>query len=298
MTKGSVLGIFRERSHSPRREFDDEAILKETAIRLSRYLGMDVPLLYPTEFLETGLDIKPKLIFFMCEEESCLEKLKVISRSMDCLLVNSVQAVENTFRIKMVEILSGQEFFPASRIININEFGNGRILKGVWLKRGDFHAIEDGDVVYAHDSRDVQAKLNSFAKRGIEQVLVQEHIPGDIVKFYSVTDPDRERVYWFKWFYHKNQKLCRYDFSKEELYAKCQLAGRLLGLEIFGGDAIVRADGRIFVIDVNAWPSFALFRNEASRAISALIVEKMVSKGCQISMNVKENLTGACSLNP
>lgn len=298
MTKKSVLGVFRERSHSPRREFDDEAILKETAKRLSERLGAEIPLLHPEEFLQTGLDIKPELIFFMCEEEACLEKLKLLNQSMGCLLVNSVQAVENTFRARMLEILSGQDFFPESKIVNVDGSVPDCAKDGVWLKRGDFHAIEDGDVVYARNGGDVGKKLKRFAKRGIGQVLIQEHIPGDIVKFYSVTDFSKDSLYWFKWFYHKDQDLHRYDFSDRELYAKCQLAGSLLGLEIFGGDAIVRPDGKVFVIDVNAWPSFALFRNKASEAISALIVEKMVSENCQISMSTAEHSAGACSLNP
>lgn len=295
MTKRTVLGVFRERSHSPRREFDDEAILKETAKRLSIRLGTQIPLLHPKEFLETGLDVKPQLIFFMCEEEPCLEKLKSLATSMNCLLVNSVQGVENTFRLKMLDIFSNQDFFPVSKVVGSQDILSDFPSEGAWLKRGDFHAIEDGDVIFARDAAAAQELLQGFWKRGIDKVVVQEHIPGDIIKFYSVTDFDNERQYWFKWFYHKDQDLREYHFSHQELFSKCQLAGQLLGLEIFGGDAIVTPEGRVFVIDVNAWPSFALFRLEASEAISSLLFDKMLTKNCKTSMSPEVQATGTCS---
>jgi predicted ATP-grasp superfamily ATP-dependent carboligase len=48
-----------------------------------------------------------------------------------------------------------------------------------------------------------------------------------------------------------------------------------LDLEVFGGDAVVTSDGSIYLIDINAWPSFALFRKEASEAIARHILSKI-----------------------
>ena len=36
-------------------------------------------------------------------------------------------------------------------------------------------------------------------------------------------------------------------------------------LEVYGGDAIATADGELVLLDLNAWPSFALYRDEAAR---------------------------------
>ena len=47
------------------------------------------------------------------------------------------------------------------------------------------------------------------------------------------------------------------------------------GLDVWGGDAIVTPDGEIFVIDVNAWPSFALFRDEAADHIAAHLAARL-----------------------
>jgi D-alanine-D-alanine ligase-like ATP-grasp enzyme len=49
-----------------------------------------------------------------------------------------------------------------------------------------------------------------------------------------------------------------------------QAAGAL-GLEIYGGDCIATASGELVLIDLNAWPSFALFREEAASAIAAYL---------------------------
>ena len=80
---------------------------------------------------------------------------------------------------------------------------------------------------------------------------------------------------WFRWFYHKDQKLKRHPFSEGELRDAFFGAARALRLEIFGGDAVVTSDGSIYIIDINAWPSFALFRREASAAIARHILTKI-----------------------
>ncbi len=298
MTKKTILGIFRERSHSPQREFDDEAILKETAKGLCSRLGLEIPLLHPEEFLETGLDVKPDLIFFMCEEEPCLNKLRHIQETMGCTLVNTVRAVENTFRQRMLEILSREDFFPESQIVCTMDAVLEDIYGEVWIKRGDFHAIEEDDVVFARDKDHVRTALERFSGRGIKNVVIQKHVPGDIIKFYSVTGLEDDREYWFKWFYHKDQDLNGYEFSKDELLNKCLRAGRLMELEIYGGDAIVRPDGRIYVIDVNAWPSFALFRKEAAEAICSLIEDRLFARGSAFSQERASQEAGVFSPTP
>ena len=52
-------------------------------------------------------------------------------------------------------------------------------------------------------------------------------------------------------------------------------AASALGLDIWGGDAIVTPAGEIFLIDVNAWPSFALYREEAADRIAAHLAARL-----------------------
>jgi len=41
---------------------------------------------------------------------------------------------------------------------------------------------------------------------------------------------------------------------------------------VYGGDAIVQADGSFYIIDFNDWPSFSPCVNAAAEAISQLIL--------------------------
>jgi D-alanine-D-alanine ligase-like ATP-grasp enzyme len=51
-------------------------------------------------------------------------------------------------------------------------------------------------------------------------------------------------------------------------------AAAALGLEIFGGDAIIQADGEPVIVDINAWPSYAQCRDRAAQAIAELLTER------------------------
>ncbi len=276
MKKISIFGIFRERSHSPRREFDDEAILRETAKRLDESPELEVHLFHPEEFLDRSFNDNPALIFFMCEEAPYLNKLSQISYDNGCVLVNTVESVENTFRKNMVTLLSDLPFFPRSTLIPTSRPISRGEHGECWLKRGDYHATCDEDVVFVDNDRDLVTGLSRFSARDIDTVLIQEHIPGDIIKFYCIRDCQTKHTWWFKWFYHKDQDLREFGFSESELMDNCIMAGDSMGLDIYGGDAIVTKDGDIFVIDINAWPSFALFRKEAAKFISQLLRTKLI----------------------
>jgi hypothetical protein len=56
-----------------------------------------------------------------------------------------------------------------------------------------------------------------------------------------------------------------------------QRAAAALGLEIYGGDAIATKGGTLVLIDLNAWPSFALYRDEASAEIAAYLKQRFTS---------------------
>jgi hypothetical protein len=111
--------------------------------------------------------------------------------------------------------------------------------------------------------------------------VVQEPIAGDLIKFYGVGDPRRQpgAPPWFRWFYHRDQRVAGYPFAEERLAALAQRAAAALGLEIYGGDAMVGRDGGPVLIDLNAWPSFALYRNEASEQIAAYLAGRFGRRG-------------------
>ena len=122
-----------------------------------------------------------------------------------------------------------------------------------------------------------RSPITSRASPGAASVGRSSRItPGDLIKFYGVAGledaPDRPS--WFQRFYHRDQKLASHAFDPAELSAATGRAASALSLEVYGGDAIVSEDGRIRVIDLNAWPSFALFRPVAAASIAAMLAAR------------------------
>jgi glutathione synthase/RimK-type ligase-like ATP-grasp enzyme len=164
-----------------------------------------------------------------------------------------------------------------SRIIPTNT--SGLTCTGpVWVKRGDVHSTQDGDVTFAAGAHEAQQALRLLAARGVRSAVVQDHIPGDLIKFYGI---GRERLLprdgpWFRWFYHKGQHVAGHPFDPEKLADLARRAASALGLEVYGGDVIVSEAGTATVIDLNAWPSFALYREEAAERIASYLAERFL----------------------
>ena len=269
MTIPAAVGVFREQEHSPERESDDEAILSAVAQELIHRHGFDVHTIRPEQIHR--IEGKPDVIFYMCERLPVLERLERL-RQRGALLINSPEGVRATFRQAMLQRLADLPFFPETRLMATAATSNG--LRRVWVKRGDYHAIEKCDVQFAGTAEDLRRVMSDFRRRDIPHVLVQRHVDGDLIKFYGVRSPGGASR-WFHWFYHRDQKLRRHAFDRGRLQRLCEQAADRLNLEIFGGDAIVTAEGDIFVIDVNAWPSFALFRPTAARHIAGHIARRV-----------------------
>ena len=138
--------------------------------------------------------------------------------------------------------------FPHSVLTDTGASGARPAFRGpCWIKRGDVHATQEGDVAFADAPEVLSARLASLAERGIAKAVVQDHAPGDLIKFYGVsglTDDDPSgKPSWFQWFYHRDQVLSRYAFDTDALAAAAARAAAALGLDVYGGDAIVSPRG-------------------------------------------------------
>jgi hypothetical protein len=268
-------GIFRERAHSPGREFDDAEILRLTGKHLDAN-GFHVSLKTPDEIPATVTG-SPSVMFMMCEQTGILEQLHRWD-GKGASIVNSPVSVRNTYRERMVLLFEqAQVASPASRIMP-TETSGVRYAGSVWVKRGDVHSTQDGDVTFAGGGDEAERALRRLALRGIRSAVVQDHVPGDLIKFYGIGRPDllpRDGT-WFRWFYHKDQHVAGHPFDPEKLADLAHRAAAALGLEIYGGDAIVSDGGAMTVIDLNAWPSFALYREEAAERIASYLTERFL----------------------
>jgi len=209
-------GLFREREHSPGRESDDAEILRLTGKHLESY-GVQVELRAPEDLVAT--DVPPDGVFFMCERMEALRTL-LAWQERGVRLVNSPQAVLNTYRERMItQLREANVAFVPSRLVATSEPGVTARLP-VWVKRADVHNTQDGDVVFAETPEAVASALAGLAARGIEGAVLQPHVAGDLIKFYGVGPggggPDGGPP-WFRWFYHKDQRLAGHAFDAARL---------------------------------------------------------------------------------
>ena len=260
-------GIFREEAHSPGRESDDAEILRLTAKQLEA-LGFQVSLKGPEDI--AGTRERPHFVFLMCEDARVLHQLTAWEKD-GVRQVNSPVAVFNTYRERMIARFSAAGVpFIESRIVS-TAGPRPRVATPVWVKRPDVHNTQEGDVVLAARDAALAAALDGLAARGISRAVLQPPVAGDLIKFYGVGPGARRdgESPWFRWFYHKGQKLAGHRFDERGLAHLVCRAAAALGLEVYGGDVIATASGDLVLLDLNAWPSFALYRDEAAPRIAS-----------------------------
>lgn len=261
-----MIGIFREEVYSPNRIGDDAEILRLTAESVRRR-GYPVELKRPEELTP---DTPPDMAFAMCEGPIGLGILERWE-SLGYAIVNNPAAIRNTHRYRMLPLLDRTLVpFPKTMLIRTSESVNGHfdIPKGVWVKRGDVHSTQPEDVQLHFDRKSIDRTLRALHERWVKQAVLQEHVEGDIVKFYGV--PQQR---WFRYFYHKPSEKHGYPFAPEQIQKTAEMAAARLGLQVFGGDFVITEDSH-YLIDINSWPSFAPCREEAAEQIASYLIRR------------------------
>ncbi len=264
------LCVFREITNSPSRENDDALILKAVSDELVK-IGVKVHLIEP-EVIDDVLSEKWDVVVAMCENPESLEKLKRI----DAVFVNNIESVYNCYRTKMFELVMKKcpHLFPLTEVRSMSDFPGEKPYfmdgDGVWIKRGDVHNTCLHDVHYIKRWDDALKVKEDFETRSIKDVLIQKHISGDLIKFYGV-GPGK----WFSWFYHKPSVVKNYPFDEKKLAENAAEFAYAVGVEVFGGDAIVDKNSRIYIIDINSWPSFARVRDKVKKHIAEHILSRI-----------------------
>lgn len=277
----TIAGISRHTTYSPNHIGNDAAIFTAVS-NLLRELGFHVNLYTEHEFLRNGLH--EKFAFTMLRDEHCVKKLQQFEKDGG-FAINSGFGIENCTRERMTRLLTENGIpHPESLIIGVTDeittYPSGKIVDTCWVKRGDFHAIHREDVTYVRNHQNLREIMAEYALRGIGRVVINEHLEGDLLKFYGVAGtPFFYHFYPFEKNHSKfgleaiNGKPRGIHFSLDKLKHICEDAAHVLQVVVYGGDCIVSPNGEIRIIDFNDWPSFAPCREEASQMIASAIIK-------------------------
>lgn len=266
--------ISRDVRFSPHSESRDEAIFKAVALRIAME-GLPISTLDENRLP----DILPeaRLILSMARSREALTKLSALE-TRGIAVWNSPSALLNNGRAE-IDRRFGEAGFGAPFLRRAADPAHIRQTLGfpLWLKRSDASAQSAGDVRFIEDEEQLREALADFRARGIDDFMLSAHLEGDLIKFYGVegtpffshTYPTRNGGFSKFGLERHNGAPSGHPFSVQALKTAADAAAHHFGMPVYGGDAIVRADGRFFIIDFNDWPSFGSCTDAAATAITA-----------------------------
>ncbi|MEG1684428.1 MAG: hypothetical protein RR319_00575 [Bacteroides sp.] len=284
MKLNSIIGISRGDEFSPN-HVDNDAAIYNKVVQCLQQLSYRVECFTEKEFV--AKHISADVIFDMARDRKTINRLKELEKQ-GSLVINSAFGIDNCVRKAMTEQLIKNGIpHPKSSIISTDSTSIDSWIKqwtgnAVWIKRGDSHAMVKQDVCYVDSPENAYRVLKDFNERSIPTAVINEHLKGDLIKFYGIQDSS-----FFYWFYpapcsHSkfgleiiNGEPKGFPFSEEALTTYCKQASCTLNVPIYGGDCIVNEKGDIQIIDFNDWPSFARCREEAGESI-AVYIDKCV----------------------
>jgi len=290
----TLVGVCRGNEFSPNCVDNDAAIMNAVKAQLEA-LGADVRLMCEKEFCRKAAVLERTYGWPRCRVTVGVDGFFSMARSKQALdilgrieeegvpVVNSSLGVNRCIRRIMTErFVAGGIATPESHVIGRNEKMVAGVHYPCWLKRGDGCAQQKEDTCYVQSQEEAERLLRDFWLRGITSVVVNEHLKGDLVKFYGVSGTD-----FFYWFYpskcgHRSKfglEVINGDaqgiaFDADALKAEADKAADMLRVPVYGGDCVVGEDGTVKIIDFNDWPSFAPCRDEAAFYIATKMIQE------------------------
>ena len=277
MASIKIAAIMRAAMYSPNHIGNDAAILNLTCEQL-RKRGCEVKV-YSEEQLIAGA-VSEENIIDMCRDR---RSLQILQRMEDNgrLVINSAYGIENCIRERMARILIGSGIpYPDSIMVDTNQSVTSRLdamgISRAWIKKGEMFASHKEDVTYVRHSAEAQEMLQEYFLRGIRRAVINRHLDGVKLKFYGVAGT--------QYFYHSFPLLSPPEgpgpegFDIDGFRRTCNHAAETLDIVVYGGDALVGADGSFTIIDFNDWPTFAPCRNEASAVIAREVLTRIKNR--------------------
>jgi hypothetical protein len=258
-----VVGVYREAEFSPGKIGADRAILDQVLTRL-RHEGARTEATTAARF-SAAPPADVGLVIAMCQGAPALSQLASMHEA-GAITINSALAIRNCYRDLLtaglmragVPIPEGA-LLGTSLPVDLKRLRALELTAPAYVKRGNLHALGPDDVLRVQGIEQLEQALIDFGRRGIDLVYVQQEITGKLVKFYGVCDE------FFSAIPADGEPLD--DVAELGLERAARTAAAALGLEVWGGDAIVNADS-CTIFDFNDWPSFEPVRTAAATAIA------------------------------
>lgn len=277
--KPTIAAVYRSHEHSPNLTDADSRIINAASIKLQER-GYAIHRYTEAQFIET--DITEPAIINMCRKPRSIEKLCRLEGEGKTV-INSGHAIRKCTKRKLWEISTANNIeTPATVIVGSTDttLPFSGTFRPCWLKLPDESVTDKDDIIYAGTPAEYREALTRYHSRAITEVLVCEHLEGDLLKFYAVSG-DRylytlypKQSGYSKFGYEANNSDVKfYPYKTERLKEICNIMSRETGITVFGGDCIITPDGKINIIDLNDWPSFSPCAEEASEAIAAAVAE-------------------------
>jgi len=273
MTPRHLVAIYRRASFSPQQHLRNDRAILDSVVGHLLADGWEA-LRIDEQDVEQGRIPRGELYLNMCQGAAAAELLTPLEGD-HTVVVNSPTSVLNCHRHRLVRLLGGSPVpFPRTLLIPsagglptadalaelVDEEGT------LWLKRGDVHAERTEDVLRL-TAGELAGALSGFMERGIPWAALQRHVSGPVVKFYGIADRSFFRFYGAQSGPHAPAPLV----DEAALLRVAYGAAERLGLLIFGGDMALPRPDQPVLIDINDWPSFAPYRQEAGSAIAAFV---------------------------
>lgn len=280
-----MLFISRAPAFSPKNVEKDTRILTLTA-RCCEESGHEVAIVDEDSFASGQWEGQmPEYVFSMGRKLPTLIRLEQMGRPC----VNETRAVRNTALSRELTLMlletngipvpewwayepSEDEMFQCEPKLR-------NLLPG-WIKVMRPDGVKACDVEYVETPLEADTAVITRVAEGVTDLVCTRHLEGDLLKVYAVTDGNV--LTFFQYFSPQKEHYTKFGNESRNTYSGyCpdksvlqQLAlavARASGLQVFGFDVILGDDGHATVIDVNDWPSFSRFQDEAARAIAALL---------------------------
>ena len=268
-----MVAIYRRASFSPKQHLQNDRAILDLVVTHLHDMGWDEERV-DEDIVETGRIPRAELYLNMCQGARASELLA----PLECdgvTVVNRASSVLNCHRHRLVHHLAGTGIaFPRTILLpagsgppaaeDLAELLDER--GTLWLKRGDVHAEQAEDVIRLAPE-ELDDALTRFRARGIAWAALQHHVPGPVIKFYALGDRSFFRYYGAD----GGPKAPPPVVDREAMMSLAFRAAERLGLEVFGGDMAIPHPEEPVLIDINDWPSFAPFRDEASLTIARYV---------------------------